>query len=65
MGIHVAHLVLVAFGDADDQVVDDGPDGAEGCDIFAGAVVDFDLNDAFLGKREADGDVGEIFRQCA
>ena len=48
MCVHVAHLVLVALCDADDQVVDNSLDGAEGCDIFARAVVDFDLNDRFL-----------------
>ena len=28
MGVDVAHLVLVAFGDAEDQVVDEGADGS-------------------------------------
>ena len=28
MGIDIAHLVLEALGDADDQVVDDGADGS-------------------------------------
>ena len=43
MGVDVAHLVLVAFGHAGDQVLDDGLDGTEGGDVLAGAVVDFDL----------------------
>jgi hypothetical protein len=45
MGVHVAHLVLVAFCDAGDQVLDDGLDCSEGGDILAAAVVDFDLHD--------------------
>ena len=48
MCVHVSHLVLVALCDADDQVVDDSLDGTEGCDIFARAVVNLDLNDRFL-----------------
>jgi hypothetical protein len=43
--VHVAHLVLVTLCDADDQVVDNSLDGTEGCDIFARAVVNFDLHD--------------------
>ena len=45
MCIHVAHLVLVALCDADDQIVDDTLDGAESCDVFARAVVNLDLDD--------------------
>lgn len=61
MRIHVTHLVLVALGDANDQIVDDGLDSAEGSDILARAVVDLDLDDRFLGQREAHRDVREIF----
>lgn len=35
MGVDVAHLVLEAFGDANDQVVDDGAYCAESSDILA------------------------------
>lgn len=65
MCVNVAHLVLIALRDANDQVVDDGLDRAEGCHIFATAVVDLDLHDRLLWQREADGDVGEVFCQCA
>lgn len=61
MGIHVSHLVLVALGHADNEVVDDGLDGPQSSDVLARAVVYLDLDDGFLGQREADGDVGEIF----
>lgn len=60
MGIDVAHLVLEALGDADDQVVDDSPHRPEGSDILAGAVVDLDADDILLGPREADGDVAKV-----
>jgi hypothetical protein len=49
MGVHVAHLVLVAFCDAGDQVLDDGLYCSEGSDILAAAVVDFDLDNVRLG----------------
>ena len=44
MGVDVAHLVLKSFGDANDQVVDDGSDGTEGCDCLAGAVMKLDVD---------------------
>ncbi len=44
MGIDVAHLVLEALGDADDQVVDEGADCAEGGDVLADAMVDLDAD---------------------
>lgn len=45
MCVDVAHLVLVALGDADDHVVDDAADGAEGSDGLARAVVQLDRDD--------------------
>lgn len=39
MGIDVSHLVLEAFRDTNDQVVDQRSDGAESGDILAGTVV--------------------------
>ena len=39
MGVDVAHLVLVALGHADDEIVDDGFDGSEGRDAFPRAMV--------------------------
>ena len=47
MSINVSHLVFVASCDACDEVLDDGLDCAEGSDIFARTVVDFDLDDVF------------------
>lgn len=61
MCVHISHLVLVALGNADDQVVDDSLDSAQRRDILARAVVDLDLDDGFLRQREAHGDVGEVF----
>jgi hypothetical protein len=69
MRIDISHLVLVAFRHAGDQVLDDRLDGAEGSDILAGAVVDFDLDQVLafgvLGEREGDGDMGEVFCELA
>lgn len=48
MGVDVSHFVFVALCYACDQVLDDRFDCSEGCDIFAGAVVDFDLDNVLL-----------------
>lgn len=60
MCVDVAHLVLEAFCDADDQVVDEGADGSEGSDILAVAVVDLDGDGVLLGLAKVDGQVTEI-----
>lgn len=65
MGVDVSHLVLEAFRDTDDQVVDDGADGSEGGDVLADTMVDVDGDDVLLGRREADGDVGQVLDQLA
>ena len=65
MGIDVAHLVLEALGDTDDQVVDDGADGAEGGNVLADAVVDLDADDVLLDDREVNGDVAEVLGELA
>ena len=39
VGVDVAHLVLVALGHANDEIVDNSLDGSEGRDIFPGAMV--------------------------
>lgn len=65
MSVDVAHLVLEAFGDADDQVVDDGPDGAEGSDGLALAMVDFDRDGVLLRPAEAHGEVRKVLDQFA
>lgn len=65
MGVDVAHLVQEAAGDTDDQVVDDGADGAEGSDTLAGTVVQLDRDDVLLGATEGDGNVGEVLNELA
>lgn len=65
VGIDVTQLVLVALGHADDEVVDDGADGAEGGDVLAGAVVDLDPDDVLLDDREADGNVAQVLAELA
>lgn len=65
MGVDVAHLVLEAAGDTDDQVVEDGSHGAEGSDGLAVTVVDLDLDDIRLGLLEGDGQMGQILHELA
>jgi hypothetical protein len=48
MGVDVAHLVLEALGDADDQVVDEGSNSPKRRDALAGAMVDLDADDVRL-----------------
>ena len=47
MGIHIAHFVLEAFGDPNDQVINEGFDGSESSDILSSAVVKFDDDGVF------------------
>ena len=54
MSVHISHLISVTFCDTDDQVVDDGLDCAEGSDILADAVVEFDIDGGLGRTGEAD-----------
>lgn len=65
MGVDVAHLVLEALGDTNDQVVDQSTDSSESSDILASTVVDLNSDDVLLGVREVDGQVGQVLRQLA
>lgn len=65
MGVDVSHLVLEAFRDTDDQVVDEGADCSEGGDGLADTMVDVNGDDVLLGRRKADGDVGQVLDQLA
>jgi hypothetical protein len=65
MGVDVAHLVLEALGHADDHVVDQRADGAEGGDVLARAVVELDVDDVLLWVREVDGQMAEVLDELA
>lgn len=65
MGVDVAHLVEEAAGDTNDQVVDDGADGAEGSDTLTGTVVQLDRDGAGLGATEGNGNVGQVLDENA
>ena len=65
MGVDVAHLVQEAAGNTDDQVVDDGADGAEGSDTLASTVVQLDRDDVLLGATEGNGNVGQVLDELA
>lgn len=65
VSVDVAHLVLEAPGDTDDQVVDKGADGTQGSDSLADTVVHLDGDDILLGAAEGDGNVGEVLDELA
>ncbi len=65
MGVYVTHLVLVALGDTNDQVVDESADGTEGSDALARAVVELDLDEVLLGVGEGDSQVTEGLLELA
>lgn len=65
VSVDVAHLVLEALGDTNDQVVDDGTDGTQGSDTLAGTVVQLDRDNILLGAAESDSDVGEVLNKLA
>lgn len=47
MGIDISHLILEALCNADNQVVDDGLNGSECCNVLAGTMMQFDIDDVF------------------
>lgn len=65
MGIDISHLVLEALSNADNQVVDDCFDRSECCDILAGTVMQFDIDDVFGRMGEADRKMGQVLRKLA
>lgn len=65
MCVDVSHLILESLGDANNQVVDEGSDCAEGSDVLSGTVVQFDVDDIGLGVREIDGQVVEVLGELA
>lgn len=65
MSVDVSHLVLVALGDADDEVVDERTDGSEGGDVLACAVVHLDVDDIGLRGRECDCDMAQVLGELA
>lgn len=65
MCVYISHLVLEALCDTNDEVVDEGTDGSEGCDILSGTVVQFDVDHIFLWTREVDGEMVEVLCELA
>lgn len=65
MGVDVSQLVLVALGNTDDHVVDQGANGAESGHILAGAVVQLDVDALRLRVRESDSQVTEVLDELA
>ena len=48
MSVNKAHLVTKAFGYSNYHIVDECSYGAEGRDIFSGAMVELDVDDVLL-----------------
>ena len=65
MCVDVSHLVPEALGDTNDQVVDEGSDGSEGCDVLSGAMVQLDVDEVLLGVREVDSQVVQVLGEFA
>ena len=65
MCVDVSHLVPEALGDTNDQVVDEGSDGSEGCDVLSGAMVQLDVDEVLLGVREVDCQVAQVLGEFA
>jgi hypothetical protein len=65
MGVDISHLVFITLCNASDQVVDEGLDCAEGGDVLASAVVEFNVDNVLRGVRKADGEMGHVFDEFA
>lgn len=65
VSVDVAHLVLEALGNTDDQVVDEGADGTEGSNTLTGTVVQLNRDNVLLGAAEGDGKVREVLNELA
>lgn len=65
MCVDVSHLVLEAFRDPNDKIVDKRFDSAECGNVFASAMVQFDGDDVSGWVGEADGQVGHILDELA
>lgn len=65
MCIDVSHLVLVALGDTNDQVVDESADRSESGDVLSGTVVQFDVDDLLLWVREVDSEMLKVLHKLA
>lgn len=65
MGVDISHLILEALRNTDNQVVDYGFDGSECCNILAGTMMQFDIDEVFRRMGEADREMGQVLRKLA
>jgi hypothetical protein len=65
MGIDITHLVLEAFCNTNNQVVDESSDCSESSDVLSCAVVEFDVDDILLWVREVDCQMVEVLCELA
>jgi hypothetical protein len=65
MGVDESHLVFESLCNTDDQVVDKSADCSESGDVLSGTVVQFDIDNIFLGVGEVDCQMAEILGKFA
>ncbi len=65
MRVDISHLVLEAFCDTDNQVVNQRSDCAEGSNVLAGAMVEFNVDDILLRVGEVDRKMAEVLGELA
>lgn len=63
MSVDVSHLVLVALGDANNHVVDDGTDSTERGDGLARSMVQLDVDEIFPRVVEVHGQMTQVLDQ--
>lgn len=65
MSVDVSHLVFETPCNANYEIVDEGLDSAESGNVFASAVVKFDIHNVLGRVREADGQMSHVLDQFA
>ena len=65
MSVDISHLVLEALGHTNNEVIDEGANGAEGGNVLAVAVVHFDVDDVLRRVRKADAQVAQVLGEFA
>ena len=63
MCVDITHLVLEAFGDANNEIVEKRPHRPESGNRLARAMVDLHRDEVLLGRREVDIDVAEVLSE--
>jgi hypothetical protein len=65
MRIDVSHLIFKPLGNADHEVVDESPNGPEGCHVLTVAMVDLNGEHVRFRLRKRHGDVAQVLLELA